>query len=116
MDNFKPDPKDCLDIILTDIQLHTQKMRKPHSLGRQYAKVVQSGKDGGRAYSNDIKINNRTGVLSVPLGMEHLYDLARKKGKKYIRFLAPKDGPVILPGKDTVEKLQSIKKRSCKRN
>lgn len=117
MDSFKPDPKDCLDIILTDIQLHTQKIRKPHSLGRQCAKTINGSKNR-RAYSNNIKIDEKsqTVTLSMSLGMEHLHDLARKQGKKYIRFFTREHGLPIFLGQDTVEKLESIDKRSCKRD
>ncbi len=112
MNSFKPDPKDCLDIILTDIQLHTQKKRNPNSFGRQFVKAVHGSKER-RAYSN-LKSPGEYGRISdliMPAGMDQLYDLARKKGKKYIRFFGFKDGLRVDLGPDAKEKIDSIIKK-----
>ncbi len=83
MNPLNVNPKDCLDIMLTDIQLHTQKMRNPNSLGRQVAKVVHAKKKSGRAYSNNLKIDKKGGILSLDIGMQdYLFKLAQQKGKK----------------------------------
>jgi hypothetical protein len=116
MTNFKPDSKDCLDIILTDVQLHCRKIRKPNSLGRQCAKAFHGSKTN-RAYSKSIAlINDKKNIVSVniDLGMEHLYNLARKQGKKYIRFFIKKDGMPLFLGKDIIEKLLADYKKSLK--
>ena len=95
---------DCLDIFLTNIQLHSQKVRKPNSLGRQYVKSVRARKAVGRAYSNNMMLKPRGGSLSIDLGMEQLYELARQKGKKYVRIFAQKGGLPIYLGKDSIVK------------
>lgn len=113
---FKPDPKDCFDVILDDIQLHTQKKRKPNSLGKQVAKAVHGSKTN-RSYSNSITTDEKTKTVSLTmnLGMEHLYDLARKQGKKYIRFFVKKDGMPVALGNDAVEKLLADSKKYLKK-
>lgn len=116
MDNPKLDPKDCLDIILTDNQLHTLKIRKPNSFGRQYVKAVKGGKEK-RAYSNSIKYDAKTKKItfSMDLGMEHLFNLAKKHDKKYVRFLVKKNGLPVALGKDVIEKLQADYKKYSKK-
>jgi len=117
MDTSKVDPKDCLDVIITDYQFHLQKVRKPNSLGRQIVKAFHGSKVR-RAYSNDVKIdeNNHSATLAINLGQEELQELARKRGKKYIRFLIPKEGLNLYPGKDVLEKIESVKKKYLKKS
>ncbi len=117
MDTSKVDPKDCLDVIITDYQFHLQKVRKPNSLGRQIAKAFHGSKIR-RAYSNDVKIDekNHSASLAINLGQEELQELARKRGKKYIRFLIPKKGLNLYPGKDILEKIESVKKKYLKKS
>lgn len=110
------DSKNCLDILLTNIQLHSQKARKPNSLGRQYVKTVRAKKTNGRAYSNDLMLSAKGGSLSIGLGMEQLYELARQKGKKYVRIFAQKDGLQIYLGKDTIEKIESLKRKHLQKS
>lgn len=111
MNTSRVDPKDCLDVIITDYQLHTTKARNPKSLGRQIAKSFGNNKPG-RAYSNNLQLEGKSGVMSIDLGgMEELQDLARKKGKKYIRFLYPKSGVPVLPGSDTEERIEALKRK-----
>lgn len=116
MYNSKIDPKDCLDIILTDIQLHVLKVRNPNSLGKQYVKAVHGSKVR-RAYSNSVKPDskNKSMELSIDLGMESLFELGRQKGKKYIRFFAKKDGLPVALGKDVMEKFQAYQKKHIKK-
>lgn len=117
MDTSRVDPKDCLDVIITDYQLHLQKVRKPNSLGRQIVKAFHGSKVR-RAYSNEVAFDNKTksATLGINLGTEELYALARKKGKKYVRFLMPKDGLNLYIGNDIIEKVESLKKRRLKNN
>ena len=115
MDSSKLDPKDCYDVILTDTQLHTQKIRKPNSLGRQYVKALHGSKIK-RVYSNSINFDKKGNpTFSLDLGMKYFYDLARKQGKKYIRFLTYKNGMPVGLGKDAVEKLQADYKKYFKK-
>ncbi len=116
MEQNKIDPKDCLDVILTDIQMHAQKFRKPLSLGRQFVKAAHGSKVN-RVFSNDSKMDPRTGAVSLSIDLEEgrLFELARQKGKKYVRYLIPKEGLSIFPGPDIIEKLQSVKKKLLQR-
>lgn len=116
MNNIKPDPKDCLNIVLTDVQLHSQIKRKPNSLGRQYVKAVHGSKIN-RAYSDSVSTDDKTKTVSlaIDLGMEHLYEIARKQGKKYIRFFVKKNGISVALGNDTVEKLLADSKKYLKK-
>ena len=108
----KPDSNECLDIMLTDFKLHASKVRKPNSLGRRYVKAIHNGGKGNRAYSNDMKIDDKNLVtFSIGLEMEHLYDLARKKGKKYVRIFTKRDGLPVFLGQDSVERLNALKKK-----
>lgn len=115
MNSIQPDPKDCLDIFLTDIQLHVQKVRNPNPLGRQYVKALHGSKQR-RAYSNSVKFDGkkRTITLTLDLREEHLYEHAKKLGKKYIRYFIKKDGIPLYLGSDTIEKLkaQALAKKS----
>lgn len=112
MNSLNVDPKDCLDIILTDIQLHSQKVRKPNSFGRQVAKVVHAKKKRGRAFSNNLKVDNKGGISSFDIGMqEYLFKLARQKGKKYVRILTPKEGLNVYLGQDAIERISALQKR-----
>lgn len=109
MAKISPDPKDCLDIVIKDLQLHAQKARNPNSLGRQIAKTVNSRKAEGRAYANDIEAAGEGMKLSVPIEMEKLYDLARKQGKKYVRFFILKNSTHVKLGEDAIKSLLSKK-------
>jgi hypothetical protein len=109
-------PNECLDVVLTDIQLHASKVRNPSSIGRQYVKAIH-GSRSHRAYSNDIKTDGKDKIsLSANLGMEQLYDLARKRGKKYVRIFAGKDGLPVYLGQDSVEKLESLMKKILRKS
>lgn len=111
VDTQKVDPKECLDIGLTDIQFHSQKVRKTRSIGRQVVKMIRAEKTSGRAYSNKVTLNSKGGVLLSELEMERLHELARQKGKKYVRISVPKGGLPVFFGRDTLEKLNSLRKR-----
>ena len=115
MNSIQPDPKDCLDIFLTDIQLHVQKVRNPNSLGRQYVKALHGSKQRS-AYSNSVKFDdkNKTMTMAIDLGEEHLYEHAKKLGKKYIRYFIKKDSTPLYLGYDTIEKLKALAKKSQK--
>ncbi len=105
-----------LDILFTDIKLHTIKPRKPVSLGRKISKSITS-KKAGRAFSRNIKITKDGKLeLSIPLGKEFIDALekARKQGKQ-LRIIMPKNGIPVYFGKDVIERLQAVVKRQRKR-
>jgi len=106
------DAGECLDILLTDIQLHVQKVRNPNSLGRQYIKALHGSKQR-RAYSNSVKFDGkkRTITLALDLGEEHLFAEAQKRGKKYIRYFIKQDGIPLYLGSDTIERLKALAKK-----
>lgn len=109
------DPKDCLDVIITDYRLHTTKARNPKPLGRQITKSFENNKPG-RAYSKNLKLDKKSVVMSIDLGIKELQELARKKGKTYIRFLYPKNGVPVLLGTDTEERIEALKKKLLTKN
>lgn len=104
------------DIILTDIQLHAQKPRKPDSFFRKIMKSLRSRKSG-RAYSTLPTSNtNGTFVLPITLSPEEQVDLARAKSEgKNIRFFIPKAGLPMYAGQDVNEYLKAHPERQAKK-
>lgn len=101
------------DILLTDISLHTQGVRKPNSLGRTISKSITNGLPG-RAYmtGDNISLNETTGrmTFSIPFGPEiaQAIEKAKRHGKT-LRIIMPNGTPVLL-GEDTKERLKKITK------
>lgn len=101
------------DILLTDISLHTQEVRKPNSLGRAISKSMSIGLPG-RAYmtGDNVKFNESTGkmTLSIPFGKEitQAVEKAKKQGRT-LRIIMPNGTPVLL-GEDIKERLKKITK------
>lgn len=98
------------DIVLSDIQLHVQKPRKPESFLRKVMKSIRSGKPG-RAYSkiSDFKVNaDDTFELPIAFSPEEQakFDQAKAEGKQ-IRIFRPKGGLNIYAGKDVVEYMKA---------
>ncbi len=93
------------DIVLTDIQLHVQKFRKPRSWFQAVIKSLQR-KSAGRVYFNSGIIKDADGkykiFIPLPKTIEREQERARLVGKK-LRILIPKDGLPVLAGKDTLE-------------
>lgn len=116
MFNLKLDPKDCLDIILTDIQGHVQKVRKPNSFGRQYAKALHGSKQR-RVYTNKAEFDdkNMTMTITINLGEKELLEQLKMQGKKYIRLFFLKDGIPVFLGQDAIEKLEADSKKYLKK-
>ena len=100
-----------IDIILTDLQMHVTKPRKPVSLGRSIKKTLTSKKDG-RAYSRDMSVSkNGKFTFSIPLGKEFykLKEKAEREGKQ-LRLLIPGFGLYVFTGKDMIEYIKAQKK------
>lgn len=98
-----------IDILVTDINLHTIKPRKPVSLGRKISKSITSGKSE-RAFSSEIKIvKDGTVEFAIPLGDE-VFLKAKKQGKQ-LRIMMPKEGIPIFPGDDVIERLKAKVKK-----
>ena len=101
------------DILLTDISLHTQEVRKPNSLGRAISKSISKGLPG-RAYMtrDNVKFDETTSrmTFSIPFGSEitQAMEKAEKQGKT-LRIIMPNGTPVLL-GDDTKERLKKITK------
>lgn len=100
------------DVILTDVQLHTQIPPKPKPLFRSILQSMRNNKPG-RTYSSNISFDDSgTFQFSIPLesktGQEMLR--AQKAGKK-IRIFMPKSGLPVYLGKDMIEKLDAEKKK-----
>ncbi|MBP7060696.1 MAG: hypothetical protein KBA91_01810 [Candidatus Moranbacteria bacterium] len=103
-----------VDIVLTDIQLHIVKPRKPISPARAIEKSLRNGKSG-RFYSKSVTPTpNEPGVFrfSVPLSkdMLNLKEKLEKEGKE-VRFVLPPGGLNIYAGKDTIEFIEAQKKK-----
>ena len=101
------------DILLTDISLHTQEVRKPYSLGRVISKSMSNGLPG-RAYMtrDNVKFDETIGrmTFSIPFGQEITQAMEKaKKQEKTLRVIMP-DGTPVLLGDDTKERLKKITK------
>ncbi len=101
------------NIYLTDIQLHVTKPTNPPSFFRQILKSFKKGGQPGRVYSSDMTPNkDGTFRFSVPLSkdVQEKIELARRLGKEP-RFMMPKDGIPIYPGKDVIQRIEADKKK-----
>lgn len=107
-----PKTEEFYDVILTDIQFHTQKPAKPRSFLHSILRSIRNNKPG-RAYSTDIKLNpDGTMHFSIPLESKLGQEMERaKRLGKQIRILTPKIGVPVYLGKDAEEKLDALKKR-----
>lgn len=114
IDGKKIDENDYLNVVITDFKLHARQFRNPNSLGRQYEKAIHGGK-ARRAYSNNMKVNNKGLELEIDLDKEKLAEMVRKTGKKYVRILFPKQGIPVYPADDFKEKLIALEKKFQKR-
>lgn len=100
-------------IILTDIQLHTNKMERSAPFSKLVSKSVKNNKPG-RMYTRGISCA-KDGKITLPLfpnsEIQKIIDKYAKLGKK-VKFFIRKSGLPILPGKDTLEFLEARKKRA----
>ncbi len=101
------------DILLTDISLHTQEVRKPISFGRAISKSITTGQQGRAFMSRDnVNLDEPTGKMTftIPFGPEitQAVEKAKKQGK-ILRIIMPNGTPVLL-GEDIKERLKKITK------
>ena len=94
--------KSC-NILLTDIQIHATKPRKPTS---QYRAILKSlkNKKPGRFYTKNF--DGKKAIFDLPPKIKREMEKAEKSGKK-IRLFMPKEGLPIFVGKDLKEKLEA---------
>lgn len=115
------DKNKYLDIVLTDIQLHTNKHSHPKPFDRQLAKSLRNGKPG-RVYNTlpppkqspeDIKSNGfKMNLMSLP-EIQRAAVEAQKQGK-ILRVFYPKNGLPVYAGNDTVEFIKARENRKWK--
>ena len=100
------------NILLTDAQFHTVKPTKPTSWLMAILKSLKSKKPG-RFYTKNISVN-KDGTFeltfSLPPKIQKKIEEAKKSGKK-IRLSVLKDGLLIFPGPDAIEKSKAEKKK-----
>lgn len=106
--------KNVAEVILTDIQLHIVKPRKPLTPARAIEKSLRNGKPG-RFYSKNITptpAEPGAFEFSIPLSedMLKLKEKLEKEGKE-VRFSLPTGGLNIYAGKDTIEFIEAQKKK-----
>ncbi len=106
------------NVIITDIQLHTQAVRKPKSFARQLAQSLRN-KLPGRVFGHLLKPDKQSlekREIKIPIALptaEELYKIPKLRGKT-VRFLMPKAGIPIYAGPDTVGFLKAREKRKWK--
>jgi len=102
------------DIYLTDMQLHVAKPTNPPSFLRQILKSFRKGGKPGRVYHSGLTPNpdGKTFHFSMPLSkdLKEKVEFARRIGKEP-RFIIPKGGIPVYLGKDSIEKIESLKKK-----
>ena len=101
-----------VDIILTDIQLHVAKPRKPSPLSKAIGKSLKNNKPG-RFYKRDFSVT-KDGTIQLPIfensEIMKIKEKYEKEGK-IVRFFMPKSGLDIYAGKDTIEHIEAKEKR-----
>lgn len=103
------DKIEYLDIQLTDITLHSNKLNNPKAWERTVQKTRRSHKPG-RLYGKFLRMDkDGTMVLEPPK------EMIGKNGKKIvIRAHMPKGGVPIYAGDDLIEKIKAVKKKEDK--
>jgi len=110
------DQSQHVNIVITDIQLHTTEPENPKPWYRMLMKSLRS-KSPGRVFG---KINNAKtapqGQINLtlpplPTAEELFYQMPELRGK-IVHFLAPKAGIPIFAGKDTVEFIKARQNRN----
>lgn len=101
------------DIVLTDIQLHCHKHRKPNSVFRNIFRSVRNG-NPGRFHGKKISVNeNGEFEVFIPYSSEDRDRIrkARQEGAE-IRIVLPIEGIPVRLGSDTIEYLSAKRKKS----
>jgi hypothetical protein len=87
-------------IIMTSIQLHSNKNSNKQSFKRKLEKAIKSGKEE-RFYGGKVKIEEN-GVFEI--------FIPRATLNKKVEIILPSNIPIKL-GKDAIEKIKSLKKK-----
>jgi len=87
-------------IIMTNIQLHSNKNSNKQSFKRKLEKTIKSGKEE-RFYGGKVKIEEN-GVFEIFIPRAIL--------NKKVEIIIPSNIPIKL-GKDSIEKIKSLKKK-----
>lgn len=102
-----------IDIVLTDIQLHTNKMERSAPLSKLVSKTVRNNTPE-RMYVRGISYT-KDGKITLPLfpgsEIQKIKDKYEKEGR-VVRFFIYKSGLIMFPGKDTLEYIASKKKKT----
>lgn len=111
------EPK-IVNILLTDIQLHVIKHRKPVSPARAIEKSLRNGRPG-RFYCKGIApapAETSAFEFSIPLteDMQKLKEKYEREGKT-VHFLMPKEGIKLFLGKDSIDFIKAQKKKRVDR-
>ncbi len=115
----KSEQNKYLNILLTDIQLHTIKPRKPTPWYRAILKSFKNKKPG-RFYAENFSVQNDETLQMTLINLakhdplfQKQMEIAEKSGKK-IRIIVPPNLP-IYSGKDLIEKLKTEREKRKKR-
>lgn len=101
---MKENNKDHPLVLLTDIQLHSNKSNNRQSFKRKIEKGIK-GKKSERYYGGKFKLSkDGTLELYIPLPKE-------VRGQR-ITFALPCSGLPVSLGKDSIEKIESLKKNN----
>lgn len=108
-------PVEYHDIILTDIQLHTAKARKPIPWYKAIWRSIKN-RTAGRFYSRDIQVKKGGTILMgfpLPPNIQKEKEIAEKSGKQF-RLFMPKDGLPLALGPDAIEALKAKERKANK--
>jgi hypothetical protein len=97
-ENQKP-----IEIILTDIQLHSNKNNHPQSFKRKIEKSLKNG-NSGRYYSGEIK-------MDADGKLKFIINLPEEALGRDVVFTIPDGGLPIYLGKDSMEKIKSLRNK-----
>lgn len=103
------------DILLTDIQLHVKKPRKPTPWYRVIIGALKSGKKTFRVYSKKYSIDQKNKTIRVrfdsltPEIQEEI--IKAEKDGKIVRIWRPAEGLPVCNGPDATEKFKADERK-----
>jgi len=99
-----------ISVILTHVECHTAKPRKPLSILRIAEKCLRNG-NLGKAFTTDCIVRkNSPSKITFDLLPKDIQEKATKSGQKFIKIFVPKSGLPIYAGDDTLEKIKKGKR------
>ncbi|MDD5710847.1 MAG: hypothetical protein PHV43_01980 [Candidatus Colwellbacteria bacterium] len=91
-----------MDIVITDVQLHTIKARKPKPVWRVIQKAIHTKREQ-QAYTTDGKLaNGKWSFIYQDPGIQKIIQEAQAQGKG-VRFFRHKEGIDVRLGQDAEE-------------